>query len=346
MRARNREINIFNMSLLDILTGMLGAFLFLMLGLLPYYAKVSKNNPEDVKQLKEENKMLHDQVERQQQQIADLQKQLEELQKIVKQAAGGPLTAEQIQQLMDELNKMRQQLDDLRGQIQQLQAQNSQLQNQLTQAQQQLQQAKQDLDDMTKEKNFWMSQQGTASIVTSWDSAATDIDVLVMAPDGTIYSPKSNDKVLGRDAILDGDDSHSSSAPYNHEGVLAYLTKSGDYLVFYRVPKGANPATYASLSGNIFYSECLGKGKGIAIREDSLGASRAYMAAPGGLYAWATITYNSLKSSIRVKPPTGKMPPGILLPEQSPQPVATPTPPVFPFTSPPPRPTAPVVPVR
>jgi hypothetical protein len=40
MRTRNREVNIFNMSLLDILTGMMGAFLFLMLGMVPYYAKV------------------------------------------------------------------------------------------------------------------------------------------------------------------------------------------------------------------------------------------------------------------------------------------------------------------
>jgi hypothetical protein len=48
MRARSREINIFNMSLLDILTGMLGAFLFLMLGLVPYYmrAKNQQNNPQ------------------------------------------------------------------------------------------------------------------------------------------------------------------------------------------------------------------------------------------------------------------------------------------------------------
>jgi hypothetical protein len=49
MRARNREVNIFNMSLLDILTGMLGAFLFLMLGLVPYYTKVKdlQQNPQD-----------------------------------------------------------------------------------------------------------------------------------------------------------------------------------------------------------------------------------------------------------------------------------------------------------
>jgi hypothetical protein len=43
MKARNREINIFNMSLLDILSGALGTFCFMMLVLLPYY----KPNPQD-----------------------------------------------------------------------------------------------------------------------------------------------------------------------------------------------------------------------------------------------------------------------------------------------------------
>jgi hypothetical protein len=49
MRSRSREVNIFNMSLLDILTGMLGAFLFLMLGLVPYYTRAQKtgNDNED-----------------------------------------------------------------------------------------------------------------------------------------------------------------------------------------------------------------------------------------------------------------------------------------------------------
>jgi hypothetical protein len=37
MARRNREINIFNMSLLDILCGALGAFCFMMLAALPYY---------------------------------------------------------------------------------------------------------------------------------------------------------------------------------------------------------------------------------------------------------------------------------------------------------------------
>ncbi len=40
MRRRNREVNIFNMSLLDILCGALGAFCFMMLSLFPDHAKV------------------------------------------------------------------------------------------------------------------------------------------------------------------------------------------------------------------------------------------------------------------------------------------------------------------
>lgn len=40
MRRPNREVNIFNMSLLDILCGALGAFCFMMLSLFPDHAKV------------------------------------------------------------------------------------------------------------------------------------------------------------------------------------------------------------------------------------------------------------------------------------------------------------------
>jgi hypothetical protein len=42
MRRQNREVNIFNMSLLDILCGALGAFCFLMLALLPDHAKAKQ----------------------------------------------------------------------------------------------------------------------------------------------------------------------------------------------------------------------------------------------------------------------------------------------------------------
>lgn len=41
MKPRNREVNIFNMSVLDLLTGALGAFCFLTLALFPSYFKVT-----------------------------------------------------------------------------------------------------------------------------------------------------------------------------------------------------------------------------------------------------------------------------------------------------------------
>ncbi len=42
MKPRNREVSIFNMSVLDLLTGALGAFCFLTLALFPYYFKAQK----------------------------------------------------------------------------------------------------------------------------------------------------------------------------------------------------------------------------------------------------------------------------------------------------------------
>jgi len=41
VKPRNREVSIFNMSVLDLLTGALGAFCFLTLALFPYYFKMS-----------------------------------------------------------------------------------------------------------------------------------------------------------------------------------------------------------------------------------------------------------------------------------------------------------------
>jgi hypothetical protein len=52
VKPRNREVNIFNMSVLDLLTGALGAFCFLTLALFPSYFKTQKSSaPEQRQQL-------------------------------------------------------------------------------------------------------------------------------------------------------------------------------------------------------------------------------------------------------------------------------------------------------
>ena len=50
MKPRNREVNIFNMSVLDLLTGALGAFCFLTLALFPSYFKTQKSSASDQQQ--------------------------------------------------------------------------------------------------------------------------------------------------------------------------------------------------------------------------------------------------------------------------------------------------------
>lgn len=311
MRARNREINIFNMSLLDILTGMLGAFLFLMLGLLPYYAKVSKNkdiDPAEVEQLRNTVQQQKQQIDGLNKQIADLTKQLEELKKQAADNSGNPQYAQQLQQ---------------------------------------------QIDQMTKERNFWQNSQRILTISSMWDVQDVDIDVLVMTPDGTIISPKTKDVVLGKKALYDGDDSHGPGYATRHEGLLIYLDKGGDYLVFYRVPKNANPASYAGLQASYMYSESQGMAdnQGVIIHENGLAPAHGEMAAPGGLYAWTILTYDPDKMSITPKEVNpAKLPHGLIMPQGIPN-TATPTPPVtsphFPFdrtrpssTQPPPAPTA------
>ncbi|MFN2509359.1 MAG: hypothetical protein ABR589_11375 [Chthoniobacterales bacterium] len=92
MRARPREINIFNMSLLDILCGALGAFCFMMLVALPYY-----KGPGGAKQNEQDILVIIQEIEILRQQISDPTK-AEELKKLIERLKA------QIQQLEGERN--------------------------------------------------------------------------------------------------------------------------------------------------------------------------------------------------------------------------------------------------
>jgi hypothetical protein len=104
MRARRREINIFNMSLLDILCGALGAFCFMMLVAFPYY-KPSRSSAQLVED---------------QEKTRELLRQLEQL----KEKMGDPNAA---QDLEDLLRRLQAQIQSLQGQVNQLTAENDQL---------------------------------------------------------------------------------------------------------------------------------------------------------------------------------------------------------------------------
>lgn len=81
MKKKNRDINIFSMSALDLFASAMGAFLLIAVIALPYYLKVDKNLIEQVKKLEEDiqsSKAANKQLQEQNQQM---KKQNEALQK-------------------------------------------------------------------------------------------------------------------------------------------------------------------------------------------------------------------------------------------------------------------------
>ena len=94
MKPRNREINIFNMSLLDILCGALGTFCFMMIVLFPYYSTKPSKAPDVPKDLVDP-KTLQDALN----QIQQLKDSLAKMQGYSKQLEG------QIEQQKQEANK-------------------------------------------------------------------------------------------------------------------------------------------------------------------------------------------------------------------------------------------------
>ena len=111
MRTRTREVQIFNMSLIDILCGALGAFCFMMLVLLPYYKPPGK--AADLQS--EQNK------------TQDLLKELEKLKDAAKDSALAQQMAELTRQLENQIKQLQGEVNQLTAQNQQLKTENKNL---------------------------------------------------------------------------------------------------------------------------------------------------------------------------------------------------------------------------
>ncbi len=118
MKGRNREVNIFNMSLLDILCGALGAFCFMMLVLFPYY-KPSHLSAEDRQSYQNAQQM---------------QQKLQQLEAEMQQQGSRP-TQQLMQQAQQALGQARQQLAQTQQQLDRTRANMEQAQQKASQAQ-------------------------------------------------------------------------------------------------------------------------------------------------------------------------------------------------------------------
>ncbi len=122
MKVRPREINIFNMSLIDILCGALGAFCFMMIVSLPYYKppgsgglreqqQATNDLFKDIDRLQNDN--LSDPTK-----VEELKKKLQELEAQVKQLQG------QVNSYATENEELKKNNDDLQKKNNDLQAAN------------------------------------------------------------------------------------------------------------------------------------------------------------------------------------------------------------------------------
>jgi predicted nuclease with TOPRIM domain len=133
MRARRREINIFNMSLLDILCGALGAFCFMMLVALPYY--IPPGSGLELRKAQKETDRLLVLIEKFKDKLPD-QKSIEEMEKLMRELEA------QVKALQGRVNILTAEKEELRGRVDQLTTENEQLRaevNQLTAEKDQLQ---------------------------------------------------------------------------------------------------------------------------------------------------------------------------------------------------------------
>lgn len=126
MRARRREINIFNMSLLDILCGALGAFCFMTIVALPYYKPPGKE--KDLREAQAETQKLLGDLEKMKDRMSD-PKSVAEMEELIRRLEA------QVKALQGQLNILAAEKEELQRRVDQLTAENGQLQgrvNQLT----------------------------------------------------------------------------------------------------------------------------------------------------------------------------------------------------------------------
>jgi hypothetical protein len=211
MRARSREINIFNMSLLDILCGALGAFCFMMLVLLPYYKPPGKETD------------LHDQELKTQ----DL---LDELSKLRAQAQDSAL-AQQMAQLME---KLQEQLKQMQGQLNQMAAENDQLKTQNDKLTAKNQRQSQQIDNM---------RHPFLTMVASYPPQELDV---YLENDGVTEKNESNPPFdptkPHQSSFFAGD----VCAWWPDHGMTVRLTRDAipglHYKLFIKIPQSADPA--------------------------------------------------------------------------------------------------------
>ena len=144
MRARNREFNILNMSFLDVICGAMGAFLIVMVILMPYYKKEAQDFLQSIGNLKQE--------------LAESSQRLEETETELDRAE------KRIRETETELDRAEKRIRELEQELQKSQSQNSALQR--------------SVDEVRKRRDTPLL------VGLKWASRLVDLDLYLVQPSG------------------------------------------------------------------------------------------------------------------------------------------------------------------
>jgi hypothetical protein len=206
MKPKNKEVNIFNMSLLDILCGALGAFCFMMLVLFQYW----KPEGPDVKKAKVDTAQLE-------QKLSDLMKQMKGMSNLPPEAAA------RLQQMEQEFAALQAQVAKLKSLVQQSQAQAEAFKRQADQAQKEA--------DKLKTRN---------PIVVAMSTATRDHDVDLYVKDVKMEEPDPR-KVQG--VKWPGDVFYNAMKGPSTDVWLMRDVPAGEYKIYYKfLGRNGNPA--------------------------------------------------------------------------------------------------------
>lgn len=217
MKAKNKEVNIFNMSLLDILCGALGAFCFMMLVLFQYW----KPEGIDTVRVKENTSQLE-------QKVQELLKRMQGMSNIP------PEVANQLQQMQQQFDALRQQVAQLRAMLQQEQARNEALRRQSQQAQGETEALRKQNDELKKRNPI--------TVVMMTLTPPHEIDLYVA---DAKMDPPSSGKPQG--VKWPGDVYYNSVS--HTDAWMMRDAPPGDYKVFYKLMDRKGNATPAAVSG-------------------------------------------------------------------------------------------------
>jgi len=104
MRARNREFNILNMSFLDVICGAMGAFLIIMVILMPYYKKEAQDFLQSIGNLKQELAESSQRLEETEAELDRAEKRIMELEQELQKSQSQNSA---LQRSVDEVRKRR-----------------------------------------------------------------------------------------------------------------------------------------------------------------------------------------------------------------------------------------------